>query len=158
MYSNVVVLGSIGATLIALSLFLYLSHSQMSESSDVGNNGPGQIISSSRPIRMAIFVVSNFLIAACAVFSVINYEPNTNLNVSSNLTNLPTFTYQPERSSQLIETAPVYLFCCALTLAAISAFLKAGFVFKFIAMMICIGVQGAILWSSNLFRDYNHNR
>lgn len=43
----------------------------MSESSDVGNNGPGQIIASSRPIRMAIFVVSNFLIAACAVFSVV---------------------------------------------------------------------------------------
>lgn len=43
----------------------------MSESSDVGNNGPGQIIASSRPIRMTIFVVSNFLIAACAVFSVV---------------------------------------------------------------------------------------
>lgn len=182
-HGNVVVLGSTGATLIALSLFLYLSHSQMSESSDVGNNGPGQIIASSRPIRMAIFVVSNFLIAACAVFSVINYEPVTNLNVSSNATNLPTFTYQPNSTvermqdplttanpyatlvdisyqperSQPIETAPVYLFCCALTLASISAFLKAGFVFKFISMMICIGVHSAVLWSSNLFRDYNNN-
>lgn len=148
----------------------------MSESSDIGNNGPGQIIASSRPIRMAIFVVSNFLIAACAVFSVvwiliiclgiginsitsiqfqINYEPIPNLNVSSNLTDIPLSTYP---QSQPIETAPVYLFCCALTLAAISAFLKAGFVFKFVAMMICIGVQGAILWSSNLFRDYNNHR
>ncbi|XP_037041756.1 adenylate cyclase type 2 isoform X2 [Bradysia coprophila] len=176
-HGNVVVLGSTGATLIALSLFLYLSHSQMSESSDVGNNGPGQIIASSRPIRMAIFVVSNFLIAACAVFSVINYERTTNLNVSSNSTNLLNSTVEqmedqlttanpdaifvdiayPSYRSQPIETAPVYLFCCALTLASISAFLKAGFVFKFISMIICIGVHSAVLWSSNLFRDYNNS-
>lgn len=72
MYSNVAVLGSLGATLISLSLFLYLSHSQMSESSELGNNGPGQVISSSRAIRLAIFLLSNILIAACAVFSVVN--------------------------------------------------------------------------------------
>lgn len=70
--SNVAVLGSIGATLISLALFLYLSHSQMSESSEIGNNGPGQIIAQSRIIRLIIFFLTNTLIAACAVFSVVS--------------------------------------------------------------------------------------
>lgn len=43
----------------------------MSESSEVGNHGPGQIIAGSRPIRLAIFILANTFIAACAVFSVV---------------------------------------------------------------------------------------
>lgn len=57
--------------------------------------------------------------------------------------------------SQSVETAPVYLFCCALSLAAISAFLRAGFVLKFIAMIICIAVQGFILSLSELYIAYD---
>lgn len=66
------VLGSLGATLIALSLFLYLSHAQMAESSEMENNGPGNIIVNSRIIRMCIFSLSTMFIAACAVFSVVS--------------------------------------------------------------------------------------
>lgn len=58
--------------------------------------------------------------------------------------------------SQPVQTAPVYLFCCALSLAAISAFLRAGFVLKFIAMICCIAVQGCILSLSKLFAFYDH--
>lgn len=43
----------------------------MSESSEVGNHGPGQIIAGSRLIRLAIFILANTFIAACAVFSVV---------------------------------------------------------------------------------------
>lgn len=48
----------------------------MSESSEVGNHGPGQIIAGSRPIRLAIFILANTFIAACAVFSVVIYNIN----------------------------------------------------------------------------------
>lgn len=58
--------------------------------------------------------------------------------------------------SQPVQTAPVYLFCCALSLAAISAFLRAGFVLKFIAMICCITIQGCILSLSKLFAFYDH--
>lgn len=58
--------------------------------------------------------------------------------------------------SQPVETAPVYLFCCALSLAAISAFLRAGFVLKFICMMCCIAIQGCVLSLSRLFEFYDH--
>lgn len=59
-------------------------------------------------------------------------------------------------NSQSPETAPIYLFSCALSLASISAFLKAGFVLKFFAMFVCIGVQGTVLWSSNLYHSYEY--
>lgn len=44
----------------------------MSESSEIGNHGPGQIIAQSRIIRLIIFFLTNTLIAACAVFSVVS--------------------------------------------------------------------------------------
>lgn len=68
---NFAVYGSLGATLTSLGLFLYLSHSETSESSQLGRSAPGQIIANSRIIRMATFLISNTLIATCAVFSVV---------------------------------------------------------------------------------------
>lgn len=175
---NVAVLGSLGATLIVLGLFLYLSHAQMSESSPLGNNGPGQAIANSRSIRLAIFLISNILISACAVFSVINfvdYENDfgtenilTSINDSSpiliNITNettpnslilsLPSsFTNSPPP----YENAPMYLLCCALSLAAISAFLRAGFILKLFVMISCGTVEIVVLWFSDLFNTYDNN-
>lgn len=57
--------------------------------------------------------------------------------------------------SQSIETAPIYLFCCALSLAATSSFLRAGFVLKFIAMVACIVTQGSVLAFSQLYNAYD---
>lgn len=58
--------------------------------------------------------------------------------------------------TQSVETAPIYLFCCALSLAAISSFLRAGFVLKFIAMLCSIIVQGCVLKFSKLYAFYDH--
>lgn len=69
---NVVVYGTLGTTLMSLVLFLYLSHLQTSESTQLGRSAPGQIIANSRIIRLAIFLISNTLIAVCAVFSVVS--------------------------------------------------------------------------------------
>lgn len=74
----------------------------------------------------------------------------------SNITEELDFTEIDVQYSQPIETAPVYLFCCALSLAAISAFLRAGFVLKFLCMLCCIGVQGCVLSLSKLYAFYNH--
>lgn len=60
--------------------------------------------------------------------------------------------------SQSVETAPVYLFCCALSLAATSSFLRAGFVLKFIAMLTCIAIQGSVLTLSQLYIVYDGGR
>lgn len=64
-------------------------------------------------------------------------------------TALPLTLYSP-----FTVTAPTYIYCCALSLAAISAFLRAGFVLKFFLMITSIIVQGVILWFSDLFQQY----
>lgn len=69
---NIALFGSLGATILALGLFLYLSHLQTSESSQLGRSAPGQIIANSRLIRLAIFLISTTLIVICAVFSVVS--------------------------------------------------------------------------------------
>lgn len=223
-FSNVAVLGSLGATLLALGLFLYLSHSQTSDESEmVDNSRPGTVIANSRLIRMAIFLLANTLIASCAVFSVvtypaafysrldlklidfflpvaciqINFEKVITVSTSStfnsslalNASNLIsanesdstnsthdfididddgddedggiirwTATNEDNTIYQPIQTAPVYLFCCALSLAAISAFLRAGFVMKFLLMIVCISCQGCVLYFSDLYRSYDMSR
>lgn len=72
--SNVVVIGSLSATTVALGLFLYLSNRQMSDLSSPASNGPGQVIAANRSLRIAIFVISTALIAACAIFSVVSIQ------------------------------------------------------------------------------------
>lgn len=73
-----------------------------------------------------------------------------------NITDEINFAEIDVQYSQPIETAPVYLFCCAISLAAISAFLRAGFVLKFLCMLCCIAVQGCILSLSKLYSFYSH--
>ena len=41
------------------------------ESTTTDRNGPGQVVASSRYLRLAIFIIANILISACAVFSVV---------------------------------------------------------------------------------------
>lgn len=79
--SNVVVIGSLSATTVALGLFLYLSNRQMSDLSSPASNGPGQVIAANRSLRIAIFVISTALIAACAIFSVVSIEGVLKLRV-----------------------------------------------------------------------------
>lgn len=76
---------------------------------------------------------------------------------SNNMTDAMNITEIDIQYSQSVETAPVYLFCCALSLAAISAFLRAGFVLKFFCMMCCIAVQGCVLSLSKLYAFYDHD-
>lgn len=76
-FSNVALLGSLGACAISLGIFLYLSHSQLGESSSPGSHGPGQVIANSRPLRMAIFFITIALIAAFAVFSVVSIHKDS---------------------------------------------------------------------------------
>ncbi|XP_055383731.1 adenylate cyclase type 2 isoform X2 [Condylostylus longicornis] len=195
--SNIALSGSVGATLVVLGLFMYLSHAKMSEgSSPSGNNGPGQIIASSRPIRMAMFIIVTVLISACAVFSVIDfssedeyYNNNDNSNYNefligngnetyllnstilnnnitsnylNNLTNLlpPPLLNSISSTNTLTgsiptpEIAPAYLLCCALSLAAVSAFLRAGFILKLSVMVVAATCEVTVLWLSDLFSEY----
>lgn len=164
-FSNILLIGSLGATSISIGLFLYLSHYEMSGSSQPGNNGPGQIISSVRSIRLAIFLITTSLIAACAVFNVIDFsqvidEPvlidmvvvDENItNINSTNSTLPPFI---PTSTQDLDIPPVYLFLCGLSLSAISAFLRADFILKLFMMILTVGVQTVVLYTSRVFEQY----
>ncbi|CAG9807888.1 unnamed protein product [Chironomus riparius] len=173
--NNIPIIGSLSATSISIGLFLYLSHYEMSETSQPGNNGPGQIISSVRSIRLAIFIITTSLIATCAVFNVIsfgessspegiqnNIELNINNENNTNTTNdtLLNTTFTPSETTQFsplaqeLDIPPIYLFLCGLSLSAISAFLHAGFILKLIMMLITVTLQTLILYTSQKFEDY----
>ncbi|EDS33773.1 adenylate cyclase [Culex quinquefasciatus] len=148
--SNVVVIGSLSATAVALGLFLYLSNYQMSELSPPGNNGPGQVIAASRTLRIAIFLISTSLIAACAIFSVINFDDLVIADVQLVNNGTEAVTFEVEYA----PVAPVYLYTAAISLAAASAFLKSGFIIKLLVMLFFVGVQCSLLWQSSLFETY----
>lgn len=167
--SNIALIGSLGATSVSIGLFLYLSHYEMSETSQPGNNGPGQIISSVRSIRLAIFIITTSLIAACAVFNVITFDETVKLirvddvlvDNDENSTNYINFTLtsiatiidsEPPALDSTIP--PIYLFLCGLSLSSISAFLHTGFILKFFMMLITVALQTLILYTSQTFEDY----
>lgn len=69
---SVALVGSLSASTVTISIFLYLSHSRIGESQTTGGNSLTEIIAISRPIRMAIFIFTAGLISVSAVFSVVS--------------------------------------------------------------------------------------
>lgn len=151
----------------------------MSETSQPGNNGPGQIISSVRSIRLAIFLITTSLIASCAVFNVVHdFGADEALLTIPELTtpftfdednatsylNFTSFTPTPSSTTVPLDTQippltygeipPIYLFLCGLSLSAISAFLHAGFILKLSMMLITVLIQTLILYTSQTFKNY----
>ncbi|EDV97789.1 adenylate cyclase type 2 isoform X2 [Drosophila grimshawi] len=161
---NLALLGSLLASFVSLALFLYLSNMSVPDmhASNTERNGPGQVVASSRYLRLAMFIIVNILISSCAVFSVINYSlPDEIPFVANNSTNTTdvfsnsTFLEEPLDIAYAIPKAPIFLFCCAVSLAAISAFLRSGFILKLIAMVVTLIGQMIVLGYSDLYVQYN---
>ncbi|XP_017843837.2 adenylate cyclase type 2 isoform X2 [Drosophila busckii] len=168
---NLALLGSLLASFISLALFLYLSNMSVPDmhASNTDRNGPGQVVASSRYLRLAMFIVVNILISACAVFSVINYslpdEPESfaannssllDINATSSSGNITVLEdMQPLEIAHAIPKAPIFLCCCAVSLAAISAFLRSGFILKLITMLLALLGQMIVLGYSDLYVQYN---
>uniref|UniRef100_A0A182V3H5 adenylate cyclase n=1 Tax=Anopheles merus TaxID=30066 RepID=A0A182V3H5_ANOME len=122
----------------------------MSNLSPPGNNGPGQVIAASRGLRLAIFLITTALIASCAIFSVINFDDLVIADIHFVNNTTEDIMYDDE----FAPVAPVYLYMCAISLAAVSAFLKAGFLVKGMLMAIFVAIQSSVLWTSSLFEAY----
>ncbi|XP_069701394.1 adenylate cyclase type 2 [Periplaneta americana] len=153
---TVVLWGSFGATLVSLLIFLYLCwldgfcphHSTDSATpNSAGNTGDfetgpcaDQVVSSSRWIRLAVFLISVLLIAACAVITLVEVDADFAPD------DIPTPSVQNNGSFILsLESMPVddtvsynvpsYLYSSALSLATISVFLRVGFLLKLTLML-----------------------
>uniref|UniRef100_A0A1A9WSS6 adenylate cyclase n=1 Tax=Glossina brevipalpis TaxID=37001 RepID=A0A1A9WSS6_9MUSC len=165
---SITLLGSLMASCLSLALFLYLSNVQVPEinSTVTERNGTGQVVASSRYLRLAIFIIVNILVSVSAVFSVIDFSVGpltTDLNLlnSSNYSTENHFgndTMVSEIMSILpyhrLEIAPIYLFCCAISLATVSAFLRSGFILKLFIMFSTLICQIIALHFSDLYQQY----
>lgn len=77
-------------------------------------------------------------------------------NFSGNETFLPPeFDLQPYKIANAIPKAPIFLCCCAVSLAAVSAFLRSGFILKLITMLLALMGQMIVLGYSDLYVQYN---
>jgi adenylate cyclase 2 len=132
------------------------------------NNGPGQIISSVRSIRLAIFFITTSLIGACSVFNVIDLSQtinnservpldillDENITSNNNITNSTMLPQIAAPNPQDLDIPPIYLFLCGLSLSAISAFLRSGFILKLFMMMLTVILQTTVLYTSYRFELY----
>ncbi|XP_022914223.2 adenylate cyclase type 2-like isoform X2 [Onthophagus taurus] len=161
---GIILYGTIGPTLVVLSIFVYLCwlegccrskpSSETPTDTIDGCSPPGKIVAESRCLRIAIFLLSIVLIATCAVITVVDYSPeelfNVNGSIVSNKNLNITFSDNP-----VLEYVPTYLYGSAMTLAAISVFLRIGFLLKLGLMLTSIICHIIIYSYYEFFQDYH---
>ncbi|CAH0547419.1 unnamed protein product [Brassicogethes aeneus] len=175
---NIVLYGTLAPTLVVLIIFVYLcwldgccgprppSDTPMDEPWDC--SPPGQIVAESRCLRLAIFLVSVTLISICAVITLVDVNPSAILilpynktdwaatNISAfNGTNLTFSVDLPEIIPPIVHYVPTYLYSSALVLAAISVFLRLGFILKLFLMVTSLVIHILIYSYLEFFHDYH---
>lgn len=172
---GLVLYGAFVPTLVALLVFVYLSWVEGCSRGDSvtpqGSEEGGRIVSDSRWLRLAVFIVTIILVSACAVITLLNFEPEepqeidsstpSSWSSSNNTTNFQlnsTQSSEEMQNLQLMEIAPAYLYSSAITLAIISVFLRVGFILK-LGLMTVSAVTHLILYSTHelfhLFYDFH---
>ncbi|ERL86547.1 hypothetical protein D910_03954 [Dendroctonus ponderosae] len=164
---NIVLYGSIGPTLLVLLIFVYLCWvdgccsprppSDTPQDEPGACSPPGQVVAESRCLRISIFLVSVTLISACAVTTLVNYSPQLKETAELISTeNLTVFTSsQPDPGPEIVHYVPTYLYSSALVLAAISVFLRIGFLLKLSLMMVSVVVHIVIYSYLDFFQEYH---
>ncbi|XP_030760743.1 adenylate cyclase type 2-like [Sitophilus oryzae] len=138
---------------------------------------PGQIVAESRCLRLSIFLVSVTLIATCAVITLVDFNPEVILveeestkvftfpsdlsNITENVTDLlasetVTDNIAHEVAPEALQYVPTYLYSSALVLAAISVFLRMGFLLKLCLMTLSVSSHIIIYSYLDFFQIY-HN-
>ncbi|XP_044748123.1 adenylate cyclase type 2 [Coccinella septempunctata] len=183
---SLVMYGTLGPTLVVLIVFVYLcwldgccgprppSETPLDQQEQC--SPPGEIVSESRCLRLAIFLVSVVLISACSVVTLVDYYPNTHKDLqfaeflSNNSRNQSAslrfsngsneFRFQLEdleiSNDTIVEYVPTYLYSSALVLAAISVFLRMGFILK-LCLMVASLVTHIVIYSYLEFFQVYHN-
>ncbi|XP_074032903.1 adenylate cyclase type 2 Ac76E isoform X2 [Leptinotarsa decemlineata] len=137
---------------------------------------PGQIVAESRCLRLSIFLVSVTLISACAVITLVDYSPVsmpipilsistvaptvTLGNISDSETNVTSTEQEPfvftfNTTEMVVQYVPTYLYSSALVLAAISVFLRMGFLLKLVLMITSVISHTVIYSYLQFFQDYH---
>ncbi|KRT84422.1 Adenylate and Guanylate cyclase [Oryctes borbonicus] len=177
---GIILYGTLGPTLIVLLIFVYLCWLEgccaPRQPTDTPLEGidrcvpPGRIVADSRCLRIAIFLLSVTLISACAVITVVDYDPLPNLTFVEteapsiafeeyNITN-PTAVDNANNTTRdpqnpIIEYVPTYLYSSAMSLCAISVYLRIGFLLKLGLMVMSITLHICIYSYLEFFQDYH---
>ncbi|XP_075224793.1 adenylate cyclase type 2 Ac76E [Lycorma delicatula] len=168
--SGIVLYGAYSSTLIALVVFVYLSTMETwhGGSSIPHDEQVGFALSDSRWLRLSVFVVSVSLISCCAVITLLDIETEPPLITvpgqvleRTNIAELLAAANVSARSQKTadlsvadIETVPSYLYSSAISLAAISVFLRVGFILKLCLMLISASMHLALYSAHPLFESY----
>ncbi|KAJ9592331.1 hypothetical protein L9F63_001151, partial [Diploptera punctata] len=143
---TVVLWGSYGATLVSLLVFLYLC---WLDGCCPHKSTENQVVTNSRWIRMAVFLITVALIAACAVITLVDID-SEDMTLPSMLNNgtshLPLTSEATPIEDSFVGSVPSYLYSSVLSLATISVFLRVGFLLK-LALMLTVTVFHLTLYS-----------
>ncbi|XP_017783531.1 PREDICTED: adenylate cyclase type 2 isoform X3 [Nicrophorus vespilloides] len=155
---SLVLYGTLAPTLIVLIVFVYLTWldgccgPEQRSDTPMDNLGgcspPGQIVAESRCLRVAIFLLSVILISTCTVISLVDYNPTISEMENSTST-------VEDVEAPIIEYVPTYLYSSALSLAAISVFLRMGFLLKLVLMVATATCHISIYSYLEFFQDYH---
>ncbi|XP_021918215.1 adenylate cyclase type 2 isoform X3 [Zootermopsis nevadensis] len=173
---TIVLWGSCGATLLVLLIFLYLCYmdgfcphygpvSAIPVSGGVTGDyesGPcaDQDISSSRWIRLAVFLTSVALIASSAVITLVVLDPEfpseaiTAPSVPNRTLLFQTSFEASPLDDSLVDSVPSYLYGSVLSLATISVFLRVGFLLKLVLMLVVTTFHLAVFSGLQLVPRY----
>ncbi|XP_072382588.1 adenylate cyclase type 2-like isoform X2 [Diabrotica undecimpunctata] len=179
---GIVLFGTLGPTLVVLLIFVYLCWldgccgPRPPSDTPIDELGacspPGQIVAESRCLRLSIFLVSVTLISACAVLNLVDYNPEIPIPVPLSTTEIPevdkgnsTQTWNftsiiPTTAEDIpdiivVQYVPTYLYSSALVLAAISVFLRMGFLLKLLLMVLSVVVHILIYSYLEFFQEYH---
>ncbi|XP_068085089.1 adenylate cyclase type 2 [Anabrus simplex] len=157
---SVVLWGSYGATFLALLLFLYLCWLEGSCSRGEASSTPiaapgdhagpcvGHVVSSTRWLRLSVFLISISLISTCAVITLVDLEPSIPTEITTLNEEVRNLT-----TSQA-DSVPSYLYSSALSLAAISVFLRVGFILKLGLMLVTTAAHLVLYSTTPMFEQY----
>ncbi|XP_046660486.1 adenylate cyclase type 2 isoform X2 [Homalodisca vitripennis] len=169
---GLVLYGAYVPTLVALLVFVYVSW--VEGCAPEGSSTPhdteegGRVVSDSRWLRLSMFVISVVLISVCAVITLIDFDlekpqeiptvaypvNGTNITAGDNTTE-PEYRHPRQTRPYDIEEvvcAPAYLYSSAITLAAVSVFLRVGFVLK-LGLMVASSVLHLTLYTADSLFD-----
>ncbi|XP_068892628.1 adenylate cyclase type 2-like isoform X3 [Tenebrio molitor] len=172
---TIVLYGTLGPTLVVLTVFVYLCWldgccgprppSDTPSDEPGACSPPGEVVTSSRCLRLAIFLVSVTLISACAVVTLVDYDPvpipiQSYFPLDRNETNgtASALTDEMDVDTYTMEYVPTYLYNSALALAAISVFLRMGFILKLLLMVASVIIHIVLYSYMEFFKDYHNDK
>nr|XP_015833065.1 PREDICTED: adenylate cyclase type 2 isoform X1 [Tribolium castaneum] len=174
---TVVLYGTLAPTLVVLTVFVYLCWldgccgprppSDTPTDEPGACSPPGEVVTGSRCLRLAIFLVSVTLISACAVVTLVDYNPEPlpatmrELQAEKNgsvIDNRTLSTLINEFDAEIYSMEPTYLYSSALALAAISVFLRMGFILKLGLMVASVILHIFVYSYLDFFRDYHNDK